>query len=206
MSYDKILTLNPHSSRPSRRQFLRTCAGVILAGSSSLSALAGQVAPASAFHAPEFDLAKGSRTISLIRESTGERINRVYMVDGKWEPRAYEEICHILRDVQAAKTVQMDVRLIAILDWTGEFLRQYGYTKPIHVLSGYRSPATNARTEGAAQSSLHLRAMAADIYAPGISADYLAKLFRWLSAGGVGVYPSRNFVHVDPGRVRTWRG
>ncbi len=193
------------SMNQSRRQFLAACAGAVLTGAVPLTAVAGE-AETVAFHAPDFDLAKGRRTISLVRESTGERLNRTYMVDGNWEPRAYEDICHILRDTQASKTVQMNVRLIAILDWTGAFLRQYGYTKPIHVLSGYRTPATNSHTEGAARSSLHMRAMAADIYAPGVSAAYLAKLFRWLSAGGVGVYPSRNFVHVDPGRVRTWRG
>jgi uncharacterized protein YcbK (DUF882 family) len=192
---------------PARRDFLQ-------AGIASAAALAmplmmtvpRQAAAATAFSAPSFDLSQGARRINWLREATGEHLHITYLTDGAWHPGAYDDICHVLRDVQAKEAVQMDRRLIAILDWMGAFLRQYGYIEPIHILSGYRTRKTNSRLENAAKNSLHMHAMAADIYVPGVSPVYLGKLLRWLSAGGVGVYPTRHFVHVDPGRVRAWVG
>ena len=55
-------------------------------------------------------------------------------------------------------------------------------------------------------SALAMLGKAIDVRIPGVSAEYLGKLMRWLSRGGVGVYDNRNFVHIDTGRVRTWRG
>jgi uncharacterized protein YcbK (DUF882 family) len=85
-------------------------------------------------------------------------------------------------------------------------LAQYGYKQPLQILSGYRSPQTNENTEGAAKASQHMLGKAIDVRIPGVSAEYLGKLMRWLSRGGVGVYDNRNFVHIDTGRVRTWHG
>lgn len=151
-----------------------------------------------------FDLTKGSRTLNLVRPASGERLHFEYMRDGVWLGDSYNYICWLLRDVRAGKHVRMDTRLIAILDWTQRYLSKYGYTEPIHILSGYRSPETNTSTEGAKKNSLHLEGRAVDIHIPGLSADYLAKLLSWLSQGGVGAYSDRHFIHIDTGRVRKW--
>lgn len=153
-----------------------------------------------------FDLSKGIRTLNLYRPTTKEKLNGIYMRDGIWVPGAYESICHILRDVKANTAIRMDPKLIAILDWVQRYLGSHGYKQPIHITSGYRSPKTNAKIEGAAKNSQHIKGRAIDIVIPGLSAAYLGTLMRWLAQGGVGTYDKRGFVHIDTGTVRAWRG
>lgn len=184
-----------------RRQLLK--AGLGVAGSLALPAAFMSQAHADALDLG-VDLTRGSRTLNLLRPATGERLRIEYMRDGVWQGDAYNYICWMLRDVRAGAHVRMDPRLIAILDWTQRYLARYGYNQPLHVLSGYRSPRTNSSTEGAAKNSQHLIGKAADIRLPGLSADYLSRLFAWLAQGGVGLYSESNFAHVDTGRVRQW--
>ncbi|KWA83804.1 hypothetical protein WL29_20790 [Burkholderia ubonensis] len=153
-----------------------------------------------------FDLTRGSRVLNLYRPESGERLHIEYMRDGVWRDNTYNLICWHLRDIHVNKHVAMDYNLVAILDWTQWFVQQYGYTQPLQILSGYRSPSTNERTEGAKKDSQHLYGKAIDLHIPGLSAEYLGKLFLWLSKGGVGIYPGKKMVHVDTGRIRTWRG
>ena len=79
---------------------------------------------------------------------------------------------------------------------------------PFHVISGYRSPGTNARlrqrSKGVAKRSLHMRGMAVDVRLPGRELKDLMRTAKRLNAGGVGYYPKSNFIHVDTGRVRFW--
>lgn len=151
-----------------------------------------------------FDMTRGSRTLNLVRPENGERLNIEYMRDGVWQGDAYNHICWLLRDIHVNEHVRMDTKLIAILDWTQRYLKRFGYTDPLHILSGYRSERTNNRTEGAKKNSQHLLGKAVDIRMPGLDAAFLGKLFLWLSQGGVGLYSDRNFTHIDTGNVRTW--
>jgi uncharacterized protein YcbK (DUF882 family) len=190
-----------------RRQFL---AGLALAGSTlgSLAGLPSLITPAQAETASReagVSLFGGVRTLDLYRPESGERLTLEYMRDGVWQEAAYSRICWLLRDVKAHDWVQMDTRIIAIMDWTQRYLAQFGYTSPLHILSGFRTLHTNSHTEGAAQNSMHLYGKAIDLQIPGLSADYLGRLFKWLCAGGVGIYDSKDFVHVDVGNVRSWR-
>ena len=57
---------------------------------------------------------------------------------------------------------------------------------------------------GVASHSLHMDGKAIDIRIPGVRLDNLRAAARSLKLGGVGYYPSSNFVHVDTGRVRFW--
>ncbi|MDT9086558.1 YcbK family protein, partial [Escherichia coli] len=71
-----------------------------------------------------------------------------------------------------------------------------------------RSPRTNAllheRSGGVATHSLHMEGKAIDIRVPGVRLASLRDAALGLSLGGVGYYPSSDFVHVDVGRVRRW--
>jgi len=192
-----------------RRQFLK--AGLVLAGAAAGSeslpfGFVSQAHAADASAATGVELVNGARTLDLYRPDSHERLTLEYMRDGQWCGDAYNRICWLLRDVQAHQHVQMDTRLIAILDWTQRYLRQFGYTQPLHVLSGFRTQHTNQRTEGAAKNSQHLVGKAVDVRIPGLSAEYLGRLYHWLSQGGVGIYDSSNFVHVDTGPLRTPAG
>jgi uncharacterized protein YcbK (DUF882 family) len=186
-----------------RRQLLKAGLG----GMGSLVLPVAMISQASADEADlGFDLTRGVRKVNLLRPATGERLHIEYMRDGVWQGDAYNHICWMLRDVQAGEHVRMDVKLIAILDWTQRYMATFGHTAPLHILSGYRSARTNDKTEGAAKTSQHLLGKAVDLRIPGVSAVYMSKLFNWLSQGGVGLYTDSNFTHLDTGRVRQWRG
>jgi uncharacterized protein YcbK (DUF882 family) len=80
--------------------------------------------------------------------------------------------------------------------------------QPLHIISGYRSPKTNAflqaNSSGVVENSLHLVGKAIDIRTPGKSLSVLRKAAVALKGGGVGYYPKSDFVHVDVGRIRYW--
>ncbi len=85
---------------------------------------------------------------------------------------------------------------------------ELGTNQPFQVISGYRSPKSNAalhkNSKGVATKSLHMQGKAIDIRVDGIhSRDIRAAAVR-LARGGVGHYPRSNFVHIDTGAVRTW--
>jgi uncharacterized protein YcbK (DUF882 family) len=107
--------------------------------------------------------------------------------------------------VRGNQVVQIITRLLDLLCAIQAWVGAYGYNAPIEILSGYRSPYTNAHTEGAARNSMHMYGRAADIVLPGLPVEYLGRLAQRYSAGGVGFYQGSGFIHVDTGRIRTWR-
>jgi len=76
------------------------------------------------------------------------------------------------------------------------------------VISGYRSPQTNAalrrHSSGVAEHSLHLQGRAIDVRLAGFPTAKLRELALGMGHGGVGFYPQSDFVHLDNGRVRYW--
>lgn len=78
------------------------------------------------------------------------------------------------------------------------------------VISGYRSAKTNAamhrRSRGVASNSFHIRGQAIDLQISGVPLAKVRNAAESLHNGGVGYYPRSNFVHVDTGPIRTWRG
>lgn len=115
-----------------------------------------------------------------------------------------------MRDFRRGEPANMDPALFDLLSrLKTEIQRRHpGMEVEYHVISSYRSPATNdsLRTAGGgqAESSLHMQGKAMDIRVPGLSATELRNIATCLGMGGVGYYPADNFVHVDTGRVRYW--
>ncbi len=107
------------------------------------------------------------RTLDLIRPASGERLKLLYWKDGEVIDSAYEQFCHILRDVHGKKTARIDPKLLETLWATQAFIARFGMTKPLEVLSAYRTPESNQRLREdgipAARKSLHLEGRAADI-------------------------------------------
>lgn len=147
----------------------------------------------------------GSFSVSFRNDHTGEGFSGVYRVGGKYLPEAFDRINVVLRDFRTGDVFPIDPRAIDILYM---LQRGTGRRQPFDVLSGYRSPKTNAmlnRTSaGVARNSLHLTGQAIDFRMEGYPTQRLRNQARALRAGGVGYYPSSDFVHIDTGQIRHW--
>jgi uncharacterized protein YcbK (DUF882 family) len=177
-----------------RRSFLKLGAFAAMA----YPALASAV-PSSAF------LNARSRSLSFYNLHTGEKLKSVYWEAGAYIPESLAGINRILRDHRNGEIHPIAPRLLDVLC---EVAMGLDTREPFEIISGYRSPATNAmlhkQSQGVAEHSLHMDGIAADIHVPGRSLALLRKTAVALKAGGVGYYPESQFVHIDVGRVRTW--
>jgi len=144
------------------------------------------------------------RRLSFENLHTGERLNATYWAEGRYEAEALRDIAWVLRDHRANEVHPIDPRLLDLLYALGRAIGPHGF----QVISGYRSPVTNARlaaaSEGVATHSLHTQGMAIDVRVQGIRTSALRDAALELHGGGVGYYPRSDFVHVDVGRVRRW--
>lgn len=147
----------------------------------------------------------GERTIAFEHTHTGERLRVRYAVGDRFLPDALDALARLLRDHRTGDTHPIDP---AVFDQLHAVQTMLGARGAFHVISGYRSPHTNAmlrsRSAGVAQASLHLEGRAIDVRLPGVALADLRDAARSLAAGGVGYYPDSDFVHLDTGRVRNW--
>lgn len=145
------------------------------------------------------------RVLSFYNLHTGERLRTAFQADGRYLKEGLAEIDHLLRDHRTNDVHAIDPRLLDLLYFIRTDLET---NEPFHVISGYRSPATNAmlgrRSGGVGRRSLHMQGMAIDVCVPGCEVSRLHRVARAQKAGGVGYYPGPGFVHVDVGRVRYW--
>jgi uncharacterized protein YcbK (DUF882 family) len=148
------------------------------------------------------------RVLSFFHTHTGERLKIAYCCDGVYQPEALTQLNHLLRDFRVDLEKPIDPKLFDLLHELNGTLET---DQPYHVISGYRSPETNSMLRerggshtGVATQSLHMVGKAMDIRVPGVKLDHLRTAAASLKLGGVGFYPSSNFVHVDTGRVRYW--
>jgi len=148
-------------------------------------------------------LLRGARTLWLVRGEAEIR-STYWSPENGYDGEAYQEICWLMRDIQANKSFPISPRLLDVLCGLQNWLASSGVTGPIHVNSGYRTFATNIRTEGSAMNSRHLIGRAADIRVPGVTLSRLAGMASLFGKGGVGMYLNKRFVHVDTGDERIW--
>lgn len=147
----------------------------------------------------------GERRLNFYSLNTQESLSAVFWQDGRLIPDALAEIDYHLRDFRTGDVRSIDPGLLDLLHRLSSLM---DYEAPLHVISGYRSPKTNAmlarRSNRVAKKSYHLRGMAIDIRLPERRLEALRDGARKLAGGGVGFYPSSDFVHVDTGPVRSW--
>lgn len=186
------MTRTAATPRLSRRSFLVTAtrlAGAVLIGNLPTPGLAAA--------------ATGQR-LSFFHTHTGERL-QIDFHPTACSPRTIRRINRLLRDHRTGEIRPIDLRLLEILCHIKKEGRSSGI---IEVISGYRSPKTNAmlqqKSSGVASKSLHLQGQAIDIRLTDLKTSRLRDIARSLQAGGVGYYPASNFVHLDTGRVRFW--
>jgi uncharacterized protein YcbK (DUF882 family) len=147
------------------------------------------------------------RRIKMYSGRTGERIDMIYWIEGNYIGDAVKEVNHFMRDWRTNDVIKIDLRTVDIMAAAHNLL---DVNEPYMLLSGYRSPKTNAmlrsRSSGVAKNSLHLRGQAADLRLSSRSVNQMAKAAAVCRGGGVGRYSGSNFVHMDCGTVRTWGG
>lgn len=190
------LTSDSTTGALSRREFLGA-AGAGIAAFSTMVLL-----PDLAFAAKELP---GTRSLGFRNLHTGEEVAATYVRDGLLQPEGLQSLNHVLRDWRTGEVWDMDPKL---LDLLYALRRRMDSKAPFELISGYRSPKTNAKlaanSSGVAKRSLHMRGMASDIRLPERDLLALHKTARAMKVGGVGLYTKSGFVHVDTGRVRYW--
>ena len=149
--------------------------------------------------------APGERTLRLYNTHTGEKLSSTFWAEGQFIPDAMKDINKVLRDHRSNKVAEIDPELLLLLTQLNGKLDN---NKELHIISGYRSPDSNAKLHaasgGVAKRSLHMEAKAIDIRLPGKDLKMLHKAAMSLKGGGVGYYADSQFVHMDTGRVRYW--
>ena len=175
-------------------------------------ALLGAFAATSIVAAPTYSNAAGFlrgagdiRRLRMYSGRTGERVDMIYWIEGKYIKDSVKEINHFMRDWRTGQVKAIDLRTVDIMAAAHNLLDA---NEPYMLLSGYRSPQTNnmlrARGRGVAKNSLHMKGQAADLRLSTRSVSQIARAAQACRGGGVGRYSGSNFVHMDCGQVRTW--
>lgn len=147
----------------------------------------------------------GSWEIKFRHGHTGESFNGIYRIGDRYLPEAFENLNYVMRDFRTGEVFPMDPHVLDVMTLVR---KKTGQSGPVEVLSGYRSPKTNAmlrsRSGGVAKNSFHMYGQAIDFRLPGYNTKELRNIARGLKVGGVGYYPGSDFVHIDTGSVRSW--
>ncbi len=145
-----------------------------------------------------------TRSLKLYFTHTRESATIAFKKNGRYLPRGLKKLNRFLRDWRRNEPTRMDPRLFDLI-W--EVYRKTGSRQAIKVVSGYRSPKTNAalrrRGRGVARKSQHMKGRALDFFIPGVSVEKIRALGLRAHVGGVGYYRG-SFVHLDTGSVRHW--
>lgn len=177
-------------------------------------ALLGAFAATTVAAAPTFANAAGFlrgagdiRRIRMYSGRTGERLDMIYWIEGQYIKDAIKEVNYFMRDWRTDDAINMDLRTVDIMAAAHNLL---DVNEPYMLLSGYRSPQTNAmlrsRSRGVAKNSLHMKGQAADLRLGSRSVSQVSRAAIACHGGGVGRYSGSNFTHMDCGVVRSWGG
>lgn len=144
--------------------------------------------------------------LSFVNVWTNERLDVIFRdAQGNYDLNALDDVNHILRCHYTGEVAAIDVR---VLEHVNLVQKQIGGNRPVHIISGFRSPEYNAmlvRTgRRAARNSLHVQGQAIDLQFPGVHPKIIRQTALKLAFGGVGYYPRSKFVHLDSGPFRTW--
>jgi uncharacterized protein YcbK (DUF882 family) len=203
----------PAAAKPAAKSATAATAAAKPAAS---TVLADQEPPPDIFDAQglDIDFWIKPRVLNVVRPASGERAKLLYWKDGEMVESAYQQLCHLMRDVNGKQTAAIDPKLFETLWGTQAFMARYGIDAPLEILSGYRTQASNTKLieagVPAARQSLHLEGKAADIRVANLNAEVLGGLIRSFRQGGVGFYYRANagggWIHADTGLKRTWKG
>jgi len=145
------------------------------------------------------------RQLSLYNLHTEEKLKATYWLEGHYDQDALAEINYLLRDHRSGEHTDMDPSLLDLMFLLHQKMQS---NQPFHIISGYRSPASNEMlrqtSSGVAKKSYHTLGMAVDLRLPGSKLEDLRDMAVGLQGGGVGYYPKSDFIHIDTARIRQW--
>ncbi|OFW83449.1 MAG: hypothetical protein A2018_03095 [Alphaproteobacteria bacterium GWF2_58_20] len=145
------------------------------------------------------------RILSLYDEGRKNRIRIPYHDGENYLSDAMDDLAWFMRDHRTGEAHVIDPKL---LDYMYLVHARSGSDEPLHVISGYRSKATNDRLrktmDGVAKNSYHLLGRAVDFRLPDVKLSFVRKVALAIRGGGVGYYPSHHFIHIDSGPIRKW--
>jgi len=217
----KNVTIDEDSVTASRRKFLKqmACGSLMALGGTGIASAAVRdiIYQGRQGHSPvksrmftrpnaaQHLYSPAHKMLSFEHTHTGDKLNLTYFEQGSYIKDALQEINYLLRDYHTDDIHPIDT---ALLDQLFDIKQTLGVSKPFHIVSGYRSPFTNAQlrrqSHGVAEHSLHMQGRAIDIRIEGVSTRTIKNAALSMSRGGVGYYPHNNFVHLDTGEFRTW--
>ena len=178
---------------------LGAVAGVLAGGLVDVACAAGAAGGAT--------VAAGRRSLELKNLNTGEVLKVTFDREAGPDAATLAKLQHFLRDYRVNEEHTIDPALYGLLL---DLAEATGHEARYELISGYRSPRTNAKlhSEGhaVAEHSQHMEGRAMDVRLIGCELTVLRDAALKAARGGVGFYPSSNFVHVDTGRVRAWNG
>lgn len=185
-----------------RRRFLGLMAGsaAVLATTNPTAALA------KVSHSPlSAKTGDASRHLSFYNTHTQEKLSVVFWENGQYSKSGLRKLNKLLRDHRQNEFIEMDTGLYDQL-WTLQ--QELGSKGVFQIISGYRSPKTNKllrkSSKGVAKKSYHMQGRAIDVRLTDIPLRKLRSAALKMKAGGVGYYPSSNFIHLDTGPARSW--
>lgn len=165
------------------------------------------------FNLPTNAVAKseGVRSLTLYNTKTERHQEITFWENGDYSKKGMRQISYFMRDWRNEKVRPIDPTLMSLLfDIKEKASAKFPQARdePIHIISGYRSHETNRVLEwkgrNVARNSMHIRGQAVDFKIPGVPLMELSKIAKSFKAGGVGTYPSDDFIHIDTGSVRHW--
>ncbi len=193
--------------KPSGSVIARFCAAAARKAPRVLASLLIAASMVTPGFAPPVEAAGQTRTLKLYFIHTQEKASITFKRNGRYDAKGLQEINRFLRDWRRNEPTKMDPRL---LDLVWEVYQKSGSRDYIHVVSAYRSPATNgmlrSRSKGVAKKSQHMLGKAMDFYLPDVKLKTVREIGMKFQVGGVGYYPTSGspFIHMDVGGVRAW--
>lgn len=148
------------------------------------------------------------RRIVLLHPESGEKLDVVYYHDNAYDKKAMAAIDRLFRDRHADVVGEIDPELI---DYMVDIRTRLGLPSTVvfEVLSGYRTPETNAmlarHNKNVALESTHIHGWAVDFRIAHVDGRAICEIAKTMQRGGVAYYPHDNHVHIDLGNIRTWQ-
>ncbi len=145
------------------------------------------------------------RVLVINNLNTGETMKAEFFNGKGYNKDELVRLNHLFRDYRAEKVTRIDPQLF---DHLYRLQVMLGTNKPVQLISGYRTLATNNSMRGpgrgVAKHSYHTLGQAMDFHIEGVQLANIRKAALKMKMGGVGYYPRSNFVHIDTGPARSW--